>query len=472
MDMAVVTPVFHGDALIAFCGSIAHKSDLGGVVPGTSYGSARELFQEGIQYPPIRFVAGGVPQRDIEAILRSNSRTPDLVIGDIRGQVGVGRLGERRLADLIARYGIETTLETFALLQDVTERRIRAVLATWPDGVHEAETYVDTDGITLDQPIRYHVKIEKRGDRITFDFTASNDQTQGPVNISPSLARGCCYYALIAMIDPTLPNNAGVARVVETIFRKGSVLDPNFPAPCCTYMASCTAIVEAMLNALSEFVPARRMAGNGGVGGISITGRRPSGDAFVQYEPMGSAYGGRATSDGVSGISVLLSNTRTASIEVLESEFPTRVRRFELIRDSAGPGRYRGGLSPRRVWEVLVDDAQLTCRGGKHTVPPAGTRGGKPGALGSLTINPGTAGEKQLPSRFSGVRLMRGDLLRMERAGGGGLGPPGERPFEAILSDVLDGYVSREAAIRDYSADGAKLDEALAAWSGTAVLAK
>jgi N-methylhydantoinase A/oxoprolinase/acetone carboxylase beta subunit/N-methylhydantoinase B/oxoprolinase/acetone carboxylase alpha subunit len=471
MDMAVVTPFFHDGKLIAFCGSIAHKSDLGGVVPGTSYGSARELFQEGIQYPPIRFVAAGVPQRDVEAILRANSRTPDLVIGDIRGQVGVGRLGERRLADLIARYGIETTLETFALLQDVTERRIRAVLATWPNGAYEAETYVDSDGVTLDQPIRYHVRIEKRADRIAFDFTASNDQAQGPVNISPSLARGCCYYALIAMIDPALPNNAGVARVVETTFRKGSVLDPNFPAPCCTYMASCTAIVEAMLNALSEFVPSRRMAGNGGVGGISITGRRPAGEAFVQYEPMGSAYGGRATSDGVSGISVLLSNTRTASIEVLESEFPTRVRRFELIRDSAGPGRYRGGLSPRRVWEVLVDDAQLTCRGGKHTVPPDGTGGGKPGALGSLTINPGTAGEKQLPSRFSGVRLMRGDLLRMERAGGGGLGSPAERPFEAILSDVLDGYVSREAAIRDYGVDAAKLDEGLAAWNG-AVLAQ
>ena len=472
MDMALITPFFHEGKLTAFCGSIAHKSDLGGVIPGTGYAGARELFQEGIQYPPIRFVAGGVPQRDIEAILRSNSRTPDLVIGDIRGQVGVGRLGERRLADLIARYGIETTLETFALLQDVTERRIRAVLATWPDGVHEAETYVDSDGVTLDQPIRYHVKIEKRGDRIAFDFTGSNDQAQGPVNISPSLARGCCYYALIAMIDPALPNNAGVARVVETTFRKGSVLDPNFPAPCCTYMASCTAIVEAMLNALSEFVPSRRMAGNGGVGGISITGRAPAGGSFVQYEPMGSAYGGRATSDGVSGISVLLSNTRTASIEVLESEFPTRVRRFELIRDSAGPGRYRGGLSPRRVWEVLVDDAQLTCRGGKHTVPPAGTGGGAPGALGSLTINPGTASEKQLPSRFSGVRLMRGDLLRMQRAGGGGLGDPAERPFEAILSDVLDGYVSREAAIRDYGADAAKLDEALAAWHGAVVLAQ
>jgi N-methylhydantoinase B len=338
--------------------------------------------------------------------------------------------------------------------------------------VHEAETYVDTDGITLDRPVRYHVRIEKRGDRIAFDFTGCNDQTQGPVNISPSLARGVCYYALIAMVDPGLPNNAGVARVVETTFRRGSVVDPNFPAPCSTYMASTTALAECMLNALSEFVPARRMAGNGGVGGISITGRRPSGGTFVQYEPMGSAYGGRATSDGVSGIAVLLSNTRTASIEVLESEFPTRVRRFELVRDSGGPGRYRGGLSPRRVWEVLVDDAQLTCRGGKHTIPPAGVDGGMPGALGSLVLNPGTPAEKSLPSRFSGVRLMRGDRLRMERAGGGGLGDPNARSLEAIVSDVLDGYVSREAAVRDYGADAAKLDDAIAAWAGTTVLAR
>ena len=464
MDMAVITPVFHDGKLIAFCGSIAHKSDLGGVVPGTSYGSARELFQEGIQYPPVRFIAAGVPQRDIEAILRSNSRTPDLVIGDIRGQVGVGRLGERRLADVIERYGIAAVLATFAALQDVTERRIRSILATWPDGVHEAETFVDSDGITLDQSIRYHVRIEKRGDRIAMDFSGSNDQTQGPVNISPSLARGCCYYALIATIDPSLPNNAGVARVVETTFRKGSVLDPHFPAPCCTYMASTTAVVEAILVALSDFAPARRMAGNGGVGGISITGTRPSGGTFVQYEPSGSAYGGRATSDGVSGIAVLLSNTRTASIEILESEFPTRVRRFELVRDSGGPGRYRGGLSPRRVWEVLVDNAQLTCRGGKHTIPPPGSDGGEPGRLGSLTLNAGTPAEKALPSRFSGVRMMRGDLLRLERAGGGGLGNPRERPFEAILSDVLDGYVSRQAAIDRYGVDAARLDGALASW--------
>jgi N-methylhydantoinase B len=466
MDMAVLTPVFHDGALIAFCGSIAHKSDLGGVVPGTSYGGARELFQEGIQYPPVRFMAGGTIQRDIEAIVRANSRTPDLVIGDIRGQIGVGRLGERRLAEVIARYGIDALLETFAAIQDVAENRIRAVLRTWPDGVHEAESFVDTDGVTHDRPVRYHVRVEKRGDRLSFDFTGSNDQTQGPVNISPALARGCCYYALIAMIDPSLPNNAGVARVVETTFRKGSVLDPHFPAPCCTYMASCNAIVEAMLVALSGFAPHRRMAGNGGVGGISITGTKPGEGNFVQYEGVGSAYGGRATSDGVSGIAVLLSNMRAASIEILENEFPTRVRRWELIPDSGGAGRFRGGLAPRRVWEVLVDDAQLTCRGGKHSVPADGTDGGEPGEVGSLVLNAGTAAEKRLPSRFSGVKLMRGDLLTLEKAGGGGLGDPHARAFEAIVDDVIDGYVSRAAAIERYGVDPARLDDAVARLEG------
>jgi N-methylhydantoinase B len=461
MDMAVVTPVFHAGTLIAFCGSIAHKSDLGGIVPGTAYGSARELFQEGIQYPPVRFVAAGEPQRDIEAIVRANSRTPDLVIGDIRGQVGVARLGERRLADVIARYGIDALLETFAAVGVVAEKRLREVLATWPDGVHEAESFIDTDGVTPDSKVRYHVRIEKRGDRIAFDFSGSDDQRAGPVNISPSLARGCCYYALIATVDPALPNNAGVAHVVETTFRPGSVLDPHFPAPCCTYLATCMAIVEAMLVALSDFVPARRMAGNGGTGGISITGRRSSGENFVQYEPIGSAYGGRATSDGVSGIAVLLSNTRAASIEILESEFPTRVRRFELIRDSGGPGRYRGGLSPRRVWEVLVD-AQLTCRGGKHDVPADGAAGGEPGALGSLTINAGTPNARSLSSRFSGVGMKRGDQLTLEKAGGGGLGNPHERPFEAIVADVIDGYVSLDAAVSRYGADRTRLTQAVA----------
>jgi N-methylhydantoinase B len=464
MDMAVITPFFRDGRLTAFCGSIAHKSDLGGVVPGTGYGNAREIFQEGIQYPPIRFMSRGEVVADVEAILRANSRTPELVLGDIRGQVGVARLGERRMTELLDRYGLAPALEAFALKQKVTEDRIRATLRTWPDGAFEAESWVDTDGITLDRRVRYHIRIEKQGDRILFDSTGCDDQTQGPVNIVPSLALGCYYFALIAMVDPGLPNNGGVARVVETKFREGSVLDPHFPAATNTYMAAATAITEAALQALSGFVPHKRMAGNGGVGGITISGTTPEHKAFVQYESVGSAYGATAQSDGISAITVLLSNARIAPVEVLESEFPTRLVRFELIEDSGGPGRYRGGLVQRRTYEILTDDAQLTLRGGRHEVPAFGLSGGKPGRLGSCVLAPGAENERRMPSRFSGLRLRSGDRVMLERAGGGGFGDPHAREFEEIVDDVIDGYVSRRAAIDDYAVDAGRLDEALTRW--------
>ncbi len=461
MDMAVITPFYHGGRLTAFCGSIAHKSDLGGVVPGTGYGNAREIFQEGIQYPPVRFIERGENVRDVEAILRANSRTPDLILGDIRGQVGVARLGEKRLAELIERYGLEPALEAFAMQQKVTEERIRATLRTWPDGAFEAESWVDSDGITLDRRVRYHIRIEKTGDRILFDSTGCDDQTQGPVNIVPSLALGCYYFALIAMVDPKLPNNGGVARVVDAKFRKGSVLDPHFPAATNTYMAAATAITEAALQALSGFVPAKRMAGNGGVGGITISGTTPLGRPFVQYESVGSAYGAHAGGDGPSAVTVLLSNARIAPVEVLESEFPTRLVRFELIEDSGGPGRFRGGCVQRREYEILTNDAQLTLRGGRHDVPAFGLEGGKPGRLGSCVLNPQTPGEKRMPSRFSGLRLKAGDRVLLERAGGGGFGDPRERRFEEVLEDVLDGYVSRASAVESYGVDPQALDAAL-----------
>jgi N-methylhydantoinase B len=464
MDMGCVTPVFHGDRLIAFSGSIAHKSDLGGVIPGTGFAGARELFQEGIQYPPVRLISRGETQRDIEAILRANSRTPDLIIGDLRGQVGVARVGERRLSETIAKYGVEAMLDVFTAVHQVTEDRLRAQLRSWPDGAHEAEAFVDTDGINLDRRIRYHVRVEKTGDRIHFDFTQTDDQADGPINIQPSLARSCVYYALVGFVDSTLPNNGGVARVVETTFRHGSVLWARYPAPHNTYMASAIAITEAALQALSGFVPERRHAGNGGVGGNSIAGTRSDATPFVQYELVGSAYGGRALGDGASCIEVLLSNGRTAPIEVLESEYPSRVERFEVIQDSGGPGRYRGGLAPRRVYRMLTNDAQWTLRGGRHQVPAFGIDGGKPGRCGGASVNPGSDNPKHLPSRFSGVRLGMNDIACLEKAGGGGCGAPHERPFEDVLADVLDGYVSRRSAIDDYGVDVARLDAALIAW--------
>lgn len=465
MDMAVVAPVFVEDRLFAFSGSIAHKSDLGGVIPGTANAGARELFQEGIQYPPVRYISKGEVQRDIEAILRANSRMPEHILGDIRGQVGVAHLGERRLGETVQKYGEQVVRGVFSQVHEATERRLREEIRRWPDGVHEAESFVDSDGITLNQRIRYHVRIEKRGDRISFDFTESDDQVVGPVNIRPALARSCVYYALVGFVDPTLPNNGGVARVVETKFRRGSVLDANYPAAGNTYMASATAITEAVLQALGQFVPSRAQAGNGGVGGSMIAGTRPDQSPFVQYELIGSAYGGGPLGDGMSGIDVLLSNGRTAPIEVIENEFPTRVERFELIRDSGGAGRYRGGLGPRRVYRILTDDAQWTLRGGRHDVPAYGFEGGRSGHCGSAIVNPGMPEERICSSRFSGVRLKSDDRVQLEKAGGGGYGDPRARPFGEVLEDVFNGYVSRDSAVAEYGVDPVRLDDAIQEWN-------
>lgn len=463
MDMAVATPVFHGDRLIAFCSSIAHKTDLGGVVPGTANAGARELFQEGIQFPPVRLVSSGRWVREVEMIVRANSRDPDVVLGDIRGQIGVARLGERRIAEMVARYGVEDVLATFEERQNVSERRVRAALAAWPDGTHEAERFLDA-GADRESQYRFHVRVTKTGDRIHFDFSESDDQFPSPVNITPPLARGCCYYSLIAMIDPGLSNNGGVARVVETTFRKGSIVDPHFPAPTNAYMSSCQGVAEACLRALSGFVPERKMAGVGGSGGTSIGGTRADGTAFVQYELFGSAYGGRNGSDGPSGTAVLLSNCRTAPIEVLENEFPTKVTRWELVQDSGGPGEYRGGLGARRRVGILAPSVQISMRGTGNVVPGFARDGGMPGRTATAVMNPGTEHEERLPSRFAGYVLRSGGVFQHEKGGGGGLGDPRRRPFERVLDDVLDGYVSRESAIRDYGVDAARLDAALAAW--------
>jgi N-methylhydantoinase B len=461
MDMAVVAPVFSGDRLVGFCASIAHKSDLGGPVPGTANGSARDIFHEGTQYPPIRLMRDGRTISEVEAIIHANSRTPQLVLGDIRGQIGVARLGERRILETIERYGLPMLLAAFARKQYTTERQIRQTLRTWKDGVHEAESYLEL-GDPNRPAVRFHVRVEKIGDRIAFDLTGCDDQVDEPINIHPPLVRGCISYAMIATIDPTLANNGGVSRAIETRLRPGSIVNPNFPAPTNSYIPSTLAVTEACLEALSAFVPERRIARVGGFGAMSLGGSRTDGSRFVQYELAGSAYGGRAGSDGPSGIAVLLSNARSASIEILESEFPTRIRRFELIVDSGGAGQFRGGLAARREVEVLAAEAQLSFRGHGHQIAAAGRDGGADGKPASCTLHPDTAESQSFPARFAGLRVGSGDRIRFERGGGGGLGDPRLRPLESVTDDVRNGYVSHAAAVRDYGIDAGRLAGALA----------
>lgn len=450
-DMGVLTPIFYRGEWVGFAASMAHKSDIGGTVPGSGSGQAREIFQEGLHLPPVKFVSQYRPVKEIEAILNANSRTPELVIGDIRGQVGSGRLGERRVAELMERYGKETVLASTELLSSYTESRVRKAIASWSDGRSEGESFVDNDGIDLDRPIRIHVAVEKAGERIHFDFSQSSDQTRGPANIRPPLVRACCTYCLISLIDPHLPINQGLARVVEATFREGSVVDPRFPAAVNTYMPTATVVVEAIFKAMGPFARDKRIAGGSGSSAIVLGGSRAvGGRSYVHYEIFSGGAGARWGKDGVSATAFHLSNCKTAPVEIIESEFPTRVERFEILRDSGGAGTWRGGLGFARDYRILQGEVRFSMRTDKHVIEPWGCEGGKEGGKGACIINPGTPDEKRLPSRFGDVRLQEGDLLRIERPGAGGMGDPLARPIEKVLEDVRQGYVSPERAAADY----------------------
>jgi N-methylhydantoinase B len=450
-DMGVFTPIFYHGEWVGFAANMAHKSDIGGTVPGSGSGSAREIFQEGLHLPPVKFMSRLRPIQEIDAIIAANSRTPGVVIGDLRGQVGAARLGERRIAELMERYGKQTILDCTAVLSSNTEKRVRQVIETWPDGESEGESFVDHDGIDLTRPIRIHVKVTKTGDRIHFDFSGSSDQTQGPANIRPPLVRAACVYCLVALVDRFLPINQGLARLVEAKFRAGSVVDPHFPAAVNTYMPTALAVAEAVLTALAAFVPEKRIAGGSGSAALVLGGRDADTQrAYVHYEIFSGGTGARWGKDGMSATAFHLSNCKTAPVEIIESEFPTRIERFEMIPDSGGAGRWRGGLGFARDYRILTDEVRFSMRTDKHAIEPFGSDNGLPGCKASCIVNPDADKEKRLPSRFGDQRLGKRDLLRIERPGGGGLGNPLDRAAEQVLEDVRQGYVSVARAKSDY----------------------
>lgn len=450
-DMAVLTPIFFEGQWVGFSATMAHKSDIGGPVPGSCWSQAREVYQEGLQVPPVRYIDCYQPSRDIEEIIAANSRTPELVVGDIRGQVGAARVGEKRFCEMMEKYGRDQVLASYERLFSLTEERVRNEIKSWPDGAGESERFVDSDGVELDRPVRIHVRIEKKGDGLRFDFTQSADQTKGPANIRPSVVKAACCYCLTALTDPALPTNDGLARVVEVDCRPGSVVNPHFPAPVNTYNPTVHALVEALFEAFSQLTPTKKLADGCASRSIIVGGRsNKTGRSYVQYEIFGGGSGARTGKDGVSGTNVNQSNARIAPIEIIESEFSTRLRRFELVQDSGGAGEFRGGLGFVREYEILDQDARFSLRSTKHIIAPKGMAGGGNGRTGKGVLNPNTEHEREIPSRISDVAVRPADVFRLETPGGGGMGDPLERDPAAILRDVMNGYVSIEKALESY----------------------
>ena len=449
-DMCVITPAFHDGKLVGFCASIAHKGDIGGPVPGSCSGQAKETFNEGLHLPAVRYQRGFQRNTEIERIIACNSRTPELVLGDIRGQLGSSRLGEQRLNELIGKFGVDNALGCFERLLELSERRMRAAIAEWRDGRYEAERFIDDDGVRLNQPVRVHVVVEKKGDHISFDFTGSDDQAVGPANIRPPLVRGAIAYCLIALVDPHIFINSGLMNAFEIKTREGSIMNPRFPAPVNTYNPTVHATVEAVFSALVNIMPAKARADGCGSRSIILGGRSTkAGQSYVQYEILGGGGGARATKDGQSGTSVNQSNAKIAPIEIIESEFPTRITRFELIPDSGGVGKFRGGLGIRREY-INLQDARFSIRSTKHVIAPKGAAKGGKGRTGDIVVNPGREGEKRLPTRYADYPLKGGDTFCLDTPGGGGLGDAFSRDPALVVSDVNEGYVTPAAAQHDF----------------------
>ncbi len=453
-DMGVIAPVFYHGELVAFCASMAHKTDIGGTVPGSASAHATEIYQEGLLVPPVKYVSRGRMSREIEAVLKANSRTPAILTGDIRGQMGVCHIGEERIGKLMDKYGRETILWSFQELMARTEKRVKKIISQWPDGAAAMEAFLDPDGIQLHEPVRLHLELVKKGDSLLFDFTGCDDQTRGPLNLKPSGASSACYFGVIAMIGASLPNNAGLARAIETRFRPHSIVNPDPPAPVSCYVYTLGKVLDLVLGTLRRVAGQKAIAEGGKGGALTIGGRSLlTGEPYIQYELLGGGGGAVEGDDGVSGVygaRGVPGLIRAVPLEIIETECACRVLRFELIPDSGGPGRFRGGPGIRREYLILDQEARMGLRSIGFVYPSRGDMGGLPGRLAAGVLNPDSPERRDFPCRIADVRLKSGDILRMDTGGGGGVGDPKDRPREKVLEDLADGYITAPAAAEFY----------------------
>ena len=449
-DMAFVAPILSGSTLIGFAGSIAHKADIGGTMPGSTSADATEIFQEGLLLPPVKIMSCGVFNEDLERLILANSRQPELVRGDMHAQMAATRMGAERILETCKRFGAAVVMQAFAALLKGAAEELRVAIKALPDGEAFAEGFMDNDGVELDRPVRFAVTVRVEKGEITFDFSNSDRQARGPVNLRPSMVEACVFYSLIGALDPKLHFNDGMREAVRFKYAPNTVTNASPPAPVSSYQAANLKLVDVILEALAPFCPERAVANAGSSGALLISwkdGGRP-GQPSMQYEILGSAYGGGNGNDGASALATHLSNLHITPIEILESEFPCRIAAFDLVGDSGGAGEFRGGLAFRRIYELL-QDATVVRRYDRARFPPNGVAGGKPGGRSRFVIRLGTKDEQEMPAsgRYD---LRAGERFLLQSAGGGGYGDPKKRERAAFARDIAEGYVSAEAAERDY----------------------
>jgi len=447
-DMAFVAPVFADGEVVAFAGSIAHKADVGGAVAGSTSANATELYHEGLLVPPVKIWERGEPLPDIERIILTNSRQPEMVRGDVHAQIAVTQMGAARVKELCARFGAPTVTDAFAAILKGAADELRAAIARLPEGEASAQGLLDSDGVVVDKPVKLAVTVAIKDGLASFDFSKSDPQARGPVNLRPSMVEACVFYSLIGCLGPDLHFNDGMRDAVRLVFAPRTVTNAESPAPVSNYQMVNLKLVDVILEALAHFHPVRAVANAGSSSALTIAWAqgRP-GQSTMQYEIMGSAYGGGMGHDGASATATHLSNLHITPIEILESEFPCRITRFDLVADSGGRGQWRGGLSLAREYELL-ESATVIRRYDKSRFPPGGGAGGGAGSGARFVIRLGTEQEYVTPSSGR-YEMAAGERFLLQSAGGGGYGDPARRDPAALARDLAEGYVTEQTGRKE-----------------------
>jgi N-methylhydantoinase B len=462
-DTHIWKPVFRDGELVCFVGCHIHNTDVGGAVPATLSRSLTEIHQEGLRIPPMRLMRDGVMNQDLLAMIERNVRLPEQNWGDLNAQIACVNVGERRVHEIIDRFGragFSTGLEG---LLDYAEQQARTLIGSLPDGKWFFADYADEDQAG-GYPVRVAVTLEIHGDSLTLDFTGSDPQLVASLNMPTggmerhSLAMVGVVYALYSL-DPSITLNYGLVRPARAILPEGTVMNATFPAAVGMRSLMCNLSQTATIGAFCRALPDRMPASPGS--GVSImnvkTTTRGGRTVMASIGPVGGGAGGGPFADGAEGCGANMSYLKNTPVEINEAEVPIKVRRYGLVPDSGGAGRFRGGSALEMEFQLFAPQSMVTARNRDRSVFSSwGLRGGMSGKSSRFVRNPGTAGAVELGSADI-VLCDPGDIILIQGPGAGGYGDPLERPVELVREDFSRGFVSREAARDDYGVvlDGA-----------------
>lgn len=448
-DLTLIAPVFYGDELLGYSANKAHHTDVGGKAPGSLAGDATELYQEGLIIPPVKFVKNGEIIRDLSNLIRSNVRTPETQMGDLRAQIAANVTGSRRLRELADRYGLPVLRESMEEIMNNSENLMKSHIQDMPDGIYSASDFMEDVGANGRAKICVTVKI--KGSKMRFDYEGTSKQVEAPINAPLGVTIAGIYYTLISITDPNIPVNDGCFRPITLNVPKGSMMNPKRPAPVAGgNVETSQRNVDVLMLAFSKIVPEKvPAAGLGTMNNVSIGGIKDDGTPWTFYETIGGGSGGRPDRDGVDGIHVNMTNTMNTPIEALEGYLPLEFKEYQLRKDSGGAGKYRGGCGIIRRWRLLSEKAMVSIMGERTKIAPWGLKGGIQGEKAEYSIIREVGKKEVLPSKCT-VSIKRGEELVIKTPGGGGYGNPLNRDPEKVLDDYKNDLVSLSSAEEEY----------------------